>query len=90
MKLTYSDILGEEAVVSYSTDPSLIGKRGIIVGEGKNTLRMLNGKKEIKMLKWNVSLKIMAKNGRSILVSGTDILGRPEERTKEIVRRKKR
>jgi RNase P/RNase MRP subunit p29 len=88
-RISYSEILGAEALVTYSADPSLIGKRGTIVGEGKNIVRLADGKRELKLLKWNIMLDIVTRNGERKVISGMEILGRPEERSKEIIRRKR-
>lgn len=88
-QLAYSAIIGAEAVVEEAADPSLLGIRGIIVREGKNTITLTNGRREVNLLKWNVTLRLRTSSGE-VLVPGTRLSGRPEERTKEILRGYKR
>ncbi|MEM0021694.1 MAG: ribonuclease P protein subunit [Fervidicoccaceae archaeon] len=87
---TYSEILGAEAEVMSSADPSLNKRRGIIAGETKNTIILIEKGKELKLLKWNIVLRINPGRKDERVISGIDILGRPEERTKEILRTGKR
>jgi|YelNatPaOPRAMG01_1025707.scaffolds.fasta_scaffold18661_6 RNase P/RNase MRP subunit p29 len=84
-KVTYSEIIGAEAEVVYSADPTLLGIRGLISGEGKNTIRILAKGKELTLLKWNVTLKILTDSRKEVIVSSSDIEGRPEERTKTVI-----
>jgi len=69
------ELIGLEAEVTDSKNKDNIGIKGKIKDETKNTVIIENK----KLLKNNITLKIKIKN-QTIIVPGTEILGRPKER----------
>ncbi|MGC9112206.1 ribonuclease P protein component 1 [Acidilobus sp.] len=93
MKFTSSNIkfrplVGLKVKVISSTDPSLLGVSGTVVGDSKNALRLRvergNRKKEITIIKLHSTFSIVTPDG-NFIVRGLDIIGRPEERLKKAI-----
>ena len=71
------EFIGEEIEVVKSTNKSLIGLRGKIVDETKNTIIIDVQGKKITLLKSAVSIKL-----QNLLIEGKNLMKRPEERIK--------
>jgi len=79
------ELVGLRVRVLRHTDPTLVGLTGIVEDETKNTL-LVSGKvvpKRGAVFEFSVS-------GRRIVIKGDDILYRPVERTRRVLRRKGR
>ncbi|MBI2672492.1 ribonuclease P protein subunit [Candidatus Woesearchaeota archaeon] len=78
-----TEMIGLKMEVLEAKNKNLIGMKGVIVDETKNTLVIKNEKEEMKtILKDQVVLKIHYK-GNEIKVNGDLLLGRPEDRLKK-------
>ncbi|MEM4245779.1 MAG: ribonuclease P protein component 1 [Candidatus Bathyarchaeia archaeon] len=77
------ELIGLQAKVDSSRDPTLLGLEGEIVDETRNTLTLetRGGRKMIP--KDVVSLKIALPSGQTVRVKGDLLVGRPEERIKQ-------
>lgn len=80
------ELVGLKAEVADSTDPSLKGLSGTISDETKRTITLKGSKGPKKVPKENVTLSIHTDSGDELLVNGSLLLGRPEERIKKKVR----
>ena len=76
--LLKSEFIGFEIEVMAAKNPSLIGLRGKVIDETKNTLIIKAKETEKRLLKKQITFKISGK-----LVKGEKISLRPEERIKK-------
>lgn len=81
--LAKNELIGLEAKVVKSSDPSLEGLSGSIVDETMNTIELRVDKKDLKLDKKSITLAVRFPEGE-IEISGSDILQRPEERLKKL------
>jgi ribonuclease P protein subunit POP4 len=79
------ELVGLRAKVVESSDPSQRGIEGVIVDETKNTLTLQKERKR-RLSKESVTLSIHTESGLELLVNGSLLLGRPEERIKKKLR----
>jgi len=80
------ELVGLEAKVADSTDSSLVGFSGVISDETQKTITLKDPKGSKKVLKENTTLSIHTDSGDELLVNGSLLLGRPEERIKKKIR----
>ena len=76
------EFIGLYAEIINSSNKSLIGLKGKITDETKNTFTFEINGKEKKIMKNQVMLKISL-NGKFIEIDGKDLVGRPEDRIKK-------
>ena len=76
------ELIGLKMEVINSKNKNLIGIKGVIVDETKNTLKIEQDDKIRTLLKDQVVLKIY-KDNHEIKVDGTVLVGRPEDRLKK-------
>ena len=81
--LACNELIGLDARVVRSSDPSLEGLDGRIVDETMNTVEMRSGEKVLKLDKKSVTLAIRFPEGE-YEIPGREILQRPEERLKKL------
>lgn len=77
-----SEFIGLEAEVVEAANKDLIGLKGTIVDETKNTLVIERQHRVKKLLKNQVTLKLRM-DGKAIWIDGKMLIGRPEERMKK-------
>lgn len=77
-----SELIGTTIKIVDSKNPSLIGKEGKIIGETKNSFKIIQKNKIKVILKDQVILDIKFKN-QIIRVNGKLLIGRPEDRIKK-------
>jgi len=80
------ELVGLRATVADSSDPSLKGLSGVIKDETQKTLTIRGPKGSKKVAKEHLSLSIHTDSGDELLVNGSLLLGRPEERIKKKTR----
>lgn len=81
--LLQNEFIGLRAEIIESTDPSLKGKKGVIVNETRNTLT-LEEDRELKVLpKREVTLSVSLPEGEKVKVEGRKLVARPEDRIKK-------
>ena len=76
------EIIGLKMEVIDSKNKNLIGIKGVIIDETKNTIKVQENEKVRTLLKKQVTLKIENEN-MQIKVNGEVLLGRPEDRLKK-------
>ena len=81
MNLRKHELIGLSVVVSESTDPSLVGLRGVVTDETRNTLVVETPKGEKRVPKHGAAFTFDVQ-GRTRVV-GDDLLFRPEDRIKK-------
>jgi ribonuclease P protein subunit POP4 len=80
------ELVGLRAKVVEASDSGLKGLSGVISDETKNTLTLKGSKGPKKVPKEHVTLSIHTDSGDELLVNGSLLLGRPEERIKKKIR----
>ena len=78
--------VGLKASVTGSTDKDIIGLSGTISGETLKTITLKDPKGTKTVAKENTTLSIHTDSGDELLVNGSLLLGRPEERIKKKIR----
>ncbi len=81
MNLRKHELIGRAVVVSESTDPSLVGLRGVVRDETRNTLVVETPKGDKRVPKHGAAFTFDAPGGQR--VAGDDLLFRPEDRIKK-------
>lgn len=76
------ELIGLKMEVINSKNKNLIGIKGVIIDETRNTLVIKNDAKVLTLLKEQVTLKIF-KDNHEIKVNGELLVGRPEDRIKK-------
>ncbi|MDI6642526.1 MAG: ribonuclease P protein component 1 [Candidatus Hodarchaeaceae archaeon] len=79
------ELIGLEARVVNSSDPTLVGIHGKIVDETRDMLVVEQAGKDKIIPKSSSTFLIAMSNGKGVTVEGKKLIGRPEER----VRRKR-
>lgn len=76
------ELIGLEARVTNSSDPTLVGIHGTIVNETRNLLviEQTGGAKMVP--KANSTLMLTLPTGKEVEINGDKLVGRPEERVK--------
>ncbi len=76
------ELIGLECEITGSTDPTLVGKKGTIVDETRNTLVIAERTGENRIPKGNITLMLKI-NKEEVLIHGKKLIGRPEDRVKK-------
>ncbi len=76
------ELIGLDARVSNSSDPTLIGTHGKIIDETHNMLVIEQAGKPKLMPKITSALMLTLPSGEDVEVDGARLVGRPEERVK--------
>ena len=72
------ELVGSQIEIVDSKNKSLVGKKGEIIDETKNTLTIQTKRKKIKVLKAHITIMI---NNQKI--QGKSLVSRPEDRLKK-------
>ena len=75
------ELIGLNAIVEKSTNPSQEGLKGKIVDETKSSITIETSKGRKLLLKKNIELQLTVEN-KKIKIKGKLLEGRPEERIK--------
>ena len=75
------EMIGREIEIVQSTNPSLVGKKGIIVDETRNTLTIDEKGTFKKVLKSQITFTTKFQ-GKTLEINGQELVGRPEDRIK--------
>jgi ribonuclease P protein subunit POP4 len=86
--LVRHELVGMSVHVVSSSDPGLVSRRGTVVDESKETIRLDTGTQEITLPKRVCVLSMTLPSGEAVNVDGRVLRGRPEERVKRSPRRK--
>lgn len=81
------ELIGLKITVKLSLDPTLVGIVGIVRDETMNTLRIETDGKFKTIPKMGTSILIESPSGDRMLIDGSLLTSRPEDRIKRGVRR---
>ncbi len=81
------EIIGLDTRVAGSTNKQLVGLKGRIIDETRNTITILDGKRKQIVPKDVAVLRIRLPDGTWIEVDGKKLVGRPEDRVKMRLKR---
>ena len=76
------EIIGRIVTITNCTDPSWIGKSGIILDETKNTFLIEINEQEKRIAKKSATFEF-ERNGKKTQVEGSRLIYRPEDRIKK-------
>jgi ribonuclease P protein subunit POP4 len=88
MRITPENIVRHELTglplhIVESTDPNLVCKRGVILGESKKMIHFRTDQGELRVSK-NISVfDVTLPDGIMVRINGSVLLGRPEDRIKK-------
>lgn len=83
--IIYHELIGLNILVLSHSDKSLVGRKGMIVDETMNTLKILNSDgKEVTVPKLYGMFRVLLPNNIHVDIDGSMIIGRPEDRLKKI------
>ena len=85
--ITKNEFIGLDVRIAKSNNEQLVGIRGRIIDETRNTLVLRQGSKIVRIPKDIVRLNMSIPFGKMIEVDGRSIVARPEDRIKMRVRR---
>ena len=77
------EFIGKSVRIVKCSDPSWIGKQGLILDETKNTFLIEIENKEKRIAK-NTAIFEFKNHDKKIMIDGTKIMFRPEDRIKKI------
>lgn len=72
------ELIGSQIEIVESKNKTLVGKKGKITDETKNTVTIQTGRKKIKVIKSHVTFMIKNKK-----IQGKSLVSRPEDRLKK-------
>jgi ribonuclease P protein subunit POP4 len=76
-------LIGKEIEVLASRDSTLLGLKGLVVDETRNTLHIVTQThKELTVPKSIVTLNVINQKKESLVIQGPNLLGTPAERIK--------
>ncbi len=85
---TQGELIGLNARVVKSTNPSNVGIHGKVIDETRNTLTIRNEDNTHKIPKETSIFQFKLQNGTVVEVEGNAIVGRPEDRVKKRPKRR--
>ncbi|MEM1560020.1 MAG: ribonuclease P protein subunit [Ignisphaera sp.] len=87
--IAYHELIGLKIKIASHSDPTLVGKSGVVVDETSNTLIILDEdkNKKIRVPKCYGIYEFELQSKERIIIDGTLLLGRPEDRLKKMLRR---
>lgn len=78
------ELIGQPVMILDSADPSLKNMHGTIVYETRNLLIINKGQNIVKVPKNIVTLSFRLPDGNDSVISGCDLVGRPEDRIQRL------
>jgi len=85
--LARHELIGLPVLVDANTDPGLIGLRGLVVDETRNTFLLETERKVVRIAKSNASLIFTLPDGRRVRVAGSILISQPENRISKRMQR---
>ncbi len=85
-RITYSKLIGREIEIENHPDPTIKGLRGKVIDETMNTLVIRTPKGDKIIFKKGSLIRIYL-HDYTIKVYGDSLVGRPEERVKQLITR---
>ena len=77
MNLYNQSWIGRSMTVTSSTDPTLVGRQGIVVDETRNTVALLQGDQHLVLNKASISFTV---DDTDVVIQGAMVGQRPEDR----------
>ena len=74
-----SELIGKDIEIMEAKNKSLLGLKGKVIDETKNTITIIRDGKKKMILKQNIKMAVKM-NGKKILVDGKLLARRPEDR----------
>lgn len=81
------ELIGTEAEVAKSTDPSYAGISGKVINETRNTFLILSEGQKKRIIKESALFRFKFSDGTVVEIDGKLLVSRPENRLKKRVRR---
>ena len=81
MNVRKHELIGLQVAILQSPDPSLVGVRGLVVDETRNTIVVEAAGREKRVPKQGARFRFDVEGG--VEVDGDEIMFRPEDRTKK-------
>ncbi len=69
--------IGRSMTVTSSTDPTLVGRQGIVVDETRNTVALLEGDHQLVLNKASITFTV---DDSDVVIQGAMVGQRPEDR----------
>lgn len=85
--IAQDEFIGLQVKVVKSPNPSCIGLTGLVVDETRNTLIVRNKNSNKRIIKRAAVFQFTMTDGTIVQIDGNTILGRPEDRVKNRLRR---
>lgn len=83
----YHELIGLQIKIIEYPDKQLLGLLGYVIDETQKTLLIeTSSGRRVRILKANGVFQFMLPNREKVIIRGVQILGRPEDRLKNIVR----
>lgn len=82
--LIQHEFIGLEMKILDSSEPSLIGKNGVIMDETKNMITLKDEQGLKKVPKRGIKMSITTPKGEEVKVKGKELEARPEDRVKKL------
>ena len=85
--IVQNEFIGLETKVVKSPNSSLVGIKGLVVNETRNSFILLQDRKEKIIIKKNTFFDFVLPDGTIVEIDGKVLIGRPEDRIKKRPRR---
>ena len=82
-KIEREELIGQHVTVKNCSDPNWTGKKGLITNETKKTFLIMIDNKQKMITKKNTIFEFNI-NGKQIILNGSKIVYRPEDRIKKV------
>ncbi|MFW3145266.1 MAG: ribonuclease P protein component 1 [Thermoplasmatota archaeon] len=85
------ELIGGEVVVKHHTDPTMVGVRGIIIDETRNTFVIRSEDSERRVPKKGARFHYHVRSDAGsqwVLLDGEELIHRPEDRTKKMEKKR--
>jgi len=69
--------IGRTMTITASTDPTLVGRQGIVADESRNTLALLEGDQQLVLNKASITFTV---DDNDVVIKGAMVGQRPEDR----------
>lgn len=76
------EIIGKKIVINDAQNKDLIGLKGVVVDETKNTLVIETNKGEKNLVKSQITITVTF-NNETVNIEGAELVGRSEDRLKK-------
>ncbi len=81
-KIIKDELIGRRVIIKDCTDPAFVNFTGVVVDETKNTF-LIESENKQKIVAKNTATFEFEYKGKKIIIKGSRLIYRPEERTKK-------